>query len=64
MLLSKHEREQLELRHLRIQEQLAGVVAGLLVDVDRAREIRRLGVVQPIGIGEPAALDAQRYELT
>ena len=39
---------------LRVDEQLHRVVAGLAVDVDGAREVRRAVVVEEVVVGEPA----------
>jgi hypothetical protein len=40
---------------LGIEEKLGGIVAGLAVDIDGAREVGRDGVVEPVIIGEPTA---------
>ncbi len=40
---------------LRIEEKLGGIVAGLAMDIDGAREVGRHGVVEPVVIGEPTA---------
>lgn len=37
----------------RIKEHFRGVIAGFAVDVHAAGEVRRLGVIQPVIVGEP-----------
>ena len=38
---------------LRIEKELDGIIAGLSVDIDSAREVRGKAVIQPIIVGEP-----------
>ena len=48
---------------LRVEEELARVVAGLAVDVDGPGEVGGLAVVEPVGIGEPGVGLGQGDEL-
>ena len=47
----------------RIEEQLDRIVAGLAMDLDRAGEVRRAGVVEPVVVGEPGVRLRERDEL-
>ena len=46
-----------------VEEELARVVAGLAVDVDRPGEVGGLPIVEPVGIGEPGVGLRQDDEL-
>jgi hypothetical protein len=54
---------QLRKPEARVEEQLARVVAGLSMDVDRARVIRRVAVVGPEGVREPSVGVRERDQL-
>ena len=43
-----------------IEEQLDRVVAGLAMDLDQAREVRRAAIVEPVVIGEPGVRLGER----
>ena len=40
----------------RIDKQLHRIVAGFAMDIDSAREVRGLGIVLPVVVGEPTIL--------
>ena len=57
------ERAPLRPEQLRVVEQLARVVAGLAVDIDGAREVGRLRIVEPPAVGEPAVGGAHAHDV-
>ena len=60
LLQEPRDRPALGPEQIRVEEQLAGVVAGLAVDVDGPGEIGGQAVVEPVGIGEPGVGLGQR----
>ena len=46
-----------------IEKQLDRIVAGLAMDLDQAREVRRVAIVEPIVIGEPGIRPRERDQL-
>lgn len=45
---------QLRQAQVRIDEQLTRVIAGLAMNIDRPREIRSSGIIEPIVVTEPS----------
>ncbi len=63
LLQQPRERPALGPEAMRVEEQLAGVVTGLAVDVHGPGEVGGQAIVQPVGIGEPGIVVGQRDEL-